>query len=213
MSNELIEFNRLMARNKHLERMVTRYKQAEEWENLQKGDRVVIDNSDSLHDGKQGIFIAHEWFLSGYVQLFVEFPDGKHCNYLPTQVVKVYDKPIEPKPATTAEPLTVEDLAPVTVAPSKEELKIYADYRAKTYPNSKPEPEPPPEPKWGGIDFSLLTPEKVEAENERIIEAKLAQVAKMPESVRKKVLSSTLAAELVPQALEIAIKRGIIPPF
>lgn len=187
-SEQSIEFNQLMARNKHLQKMVARYKQAEEWENLQKGDRVVIDNSDSLHDGKHGVFIAHEWFLSGYVQLLVEFPDGKHCNYLPTQVVKVYDEPIAPKPATTAEPLTIEDFAPVTVAP-----------------------EPQPERK--GIDFSKFTPEKLEAASERIIEAKLAQVAKMPESVRKKVLSSTLTAELVPQALEIAIKRGIIPAF
>ena len=87
-----IEFNRLMARNKHLEKMVRWYKPPEEWENLRDGDTVIIDNSDSLHDGIKGKFLAHDWAISGYVRLVVVFPDGKHCYYLPTQVTKVYEE-------------------------------------------------------------------------------------------------------------------------
>jgi hypothetical protein len=181
-----IEFNRLMARNKHLEKMVRWYKPAEEWEDLKEGDAVIIDNSDSLHDGMRGKFLAHDWAISGYVRLVVAFPDGKHCYYLPTQVVKVYEEEqIEPTPLPVPEP------------PAPKEPSV---------------PEPQPEPERKGIDFSKYTPEKLETANERIIEAKLQQVAKIPKiAARKKVLSSTLDAGLVPRALELAKERGIIP--
>lgn len=100
-----IEFNRLMARNKHLEKMIARYKQPEEWENLREGDAVTIDNSDSLHDGQRGKFLAHDWAISGYVRLLVAFPDGKNCYYLPTQVARAYEEQVEPTPAPIAAPV------------------------------------------------------------------------------------------------------------
>ncbi len=177
-----IEFNRLMARNKHLEKMVSRYKQPEEWENLREGDTVIIDNSDSLHDGLKGKFLAHDWAIAGYVRLVVAFPDGKHCYYLPTQVIKVYEE-IEQKAVT----------AP-TASPVPE-----------------PHPELQPEPEKKGIKFRLSNDEELLAQNDKVIEAKLAQIAKMPMAARKSVLSSTLDAGLVPRALELGRQRGIIP--
>lgn len=102
---EPLEFRLLMARLEHQKRLIARYKQPEEWENLEEGDPVVIDNSDSLHDGQRGSFIAHDWSVSGYVRLIVAFPDGKKCYYLPTQVARVYDEPIEPEPKTEPAPV------------------------------------------------------------------------------------------------------------
>lgn len=185
-----IEFNLLMARNKHLEKMVKWYKQPEEWEKLREGDAVRIDNSDSLHDGQRGKFLAHDWAIAGYVRLLVAFPDGKNCYYLPTQVVRVYEEPIAPTPQTTSEP------APV------------ATPILEPQPTSEQQPE-----EKEIIDFSKIrvSNEELLAENDRIIEAKLTQVAKMPEAVRKSIISSTLATGLVARALEIARERGIIP--
>jgi hypothetical protein len=181
-----IEFNRLMTRNKHLEKMVSRYKPPEEWENLKEGDAVIIDNRDSLHDGMRGKFLAHDWAIAGYVRLVVAFPDGKHCYYLPTQVVKVYEEEqIEPTPAPVPEP------------PPESEPSFAS--------------EPKPEPEKKRIEFRVANPEKWLEENERTIEAKLEQIAKMPKSVRKQVLSSTLNAGLVPRALKLAKQRGILP--
>lgn len=185
-----IEFNRLMARNKHLEKIISRYKQAEEWENLREGDAVIIDNSDSLHDGQKGKFLAHDWAIAGYVSLLVIFPDGKHGYYLPTQVVRVYDEEVEPTPA----PVAVLEAKPQSAPVVTPELEL--------------------ESKKKEIDFSKIPRPNREgwlAENERTIEARLTQVAKMPVGVRKKVLSSTLDASLVPRALEIGRERGIIP--
>jgi hypothetical protein len=102
---EPLEFRLLMARLEHQKRMIARYKQSEEWENLQEGDPVIIDNRDSLHDGQRGSFIAHDWSVSGYVRLIVAFSDGKKCYYLPTQVALVYDEPIEPEPKTAPVPV------------------------------------------------------------------------------------------------------------
>lgn len=177
-----IEFNRLMARNKHLEKMVSRYKQPEEWENLTEGDAVIIDNSDSLHDGQRGKFLAHDWAIAGYVRLVVVFPDGQHCYYLPTQVVRAYPEPIEPE----------QQPAPVAT--------------------------PQPEPERKGIDFSkikIADQAELEEATRQLIESKLAQVAKMPPSTRKKILisglSNSLSPELVKRAVSIAIERGIIP--
>jgi hypothetical protein len=202
-----IEFNRLMARNKHLEKMVKWYKPAEEWENLKEGDAVIIDNSDSLHDGMRGKFLAHDWAISGYVRLVVAFPDGKHCYYLPTQVIKVYEEEqTEPKPVSVLEQPSAPDLESLHSTPNPRPVSVVV-------PEPTPEVQPEPEKK-GIIDFSKIkNDEELLAENERMIEARLGQVAKMPESVRKKVLSSTLDAALVPRALEIGIQRGIIPAF
>lgn len=180
-----IEFNRLMARNKHLEKMIKWYRPPEEWENLKEGDAVIINNSDSLHDGLRGEFLAHDWAIAGYVRLVVAFPDGKHCYYLPTQVVRVYEEQIEPTPAPVATPIPE--------------------------PQTAPESPQEPEKKKKGIDFRKYDPEKLEAKAIDIIEAKLAQVAKMPVAARKSVISSTLDASLVPRALEIGRERGIIP--
>lgn len=157
------EFKLLLARNQHLEKVVARYKQAEDWENFECGTKVYVSNSDSLHDGQIGKFLAHFWNPSGYVCLLVEFPDGKRCYYLPIHLKLYRDEPITPEPI----------------------------------------PEPIPEPKQVELEVS--------GEGKRIIEAKLAQVAKMPESARRKILSGTLSPELVPKALEIAKQRGIIP--
>lgn len=184
-----IEFNRLMARNKHLEKIISRYKQVEEWENLREGDAIIIDNSDSLHNGQRGKFLAHDWAIAGYVRLFVAFPDGKNCYYLPTQVVRVYEE---------KEPIEQPTPAPVAVS------------EPESQPTSESSQQPEKEKK--GIDFRKYDPEKLEAKAIDIIEAKLAQVAKIPIiAAREKILSSTLDASLVPRALEIARERGIIP--
>lgn len=179
--NSEIEFNRLMERNKHLEKMVKWYKPPEEWENLKEGDTVIIENEDSLHDGMKGNFLAHDWAISGYVRLVVAFPDGKHCYYLPTQVVKVHkEEQIEPTPAPVPEAPTV------------------------------PEPSSASEPEKKRIEFRTANPEKWLEENERTIEAKLDQLRKVPIFAREQVLSKTLDAGLVPRALELAKERGII---
>jgi len=169
------EFRRLNQQLEHLKKMVVRYKQAENWEKLTFSDRVMIDNSDSIHDGAIGKFITHQWSSSGFVCLLVEFEDGSRHYYLPIHLVKHFD----------VEKMTAQDLEPL---------------RSRPTPALVAESEP----------TATIT---LDEASERIIEAKLAQVVKMPESVRKKVLSSTLAAELVPQALELAVKRGIIPAF
>lgn len=185
------EFRRLNQQLEHLKRMVARYKQAEVWENLTFGDQVMIDNSDSIHDGEIGKFITHQWSSSGYVCLLVEFEDGSRHYYLPIHLAKHYD----------VEEITAQDLEPLrstaTPAPT---------------PIAAPVPEQRPEEK--GIDFSKIprpNKEKFLADAVNIIEAKLAQVAKIPVAARKSVLSSTLDAGLVPRALEIAKERGIIP--
>jgi hypothetical protein len=181
------EFRLLNQQLEHLKKIVSRYKEVEEWENLTFGDQVYIANSDSIHHKEVGKFITHQWSSSGYVCLLVEFEDGSRHYYLPIHVLKHFD----------VEPMTAKDLEPLRATPA---------------PVPKPEPKPEPEPEKQGIDFLRYTPEKLEAASERIIEAKLEQVCKIPNKVaREKVLSSTLDAGLVPRALELAKERGIIP--
>lgn len=104
--SDSFEFRRCLARIKHLEKVVARYSKIEAWENFNEGDRVMVDNSDSLHDGIVGKFIGHVWSASGYVRLAVEFPDGAKCYYLPTQLASVFDD---------LQPLTAEDLKPIAL--------------------------------------------------------------------------------------------------
>ena len=182
MDKQPDEFRRLNQQLEHLKKIVARYKEIEEWENLTFGDQVYIANSDSIHDREVGKFITHQWSSSGYVCLLVEFEDGSRHYYLPIHVFKHFD----------VEPITAKDLEPLRATPA-------------------PVPEPEPEPEKKKIEFRVANHQKWLEENEKMIEARLAQVAKMPVSARKKVLSSILDADLVPRALEIAKQRGIIP--
>lgn len=184
MDKQPDEFRRLNQQVEHLKKMVARYKQAEDWENLTFGDKVMIDNSDSINDGAIGKFITHQWSSSGFVCLLVEFEDGSRHHYLPIHLVKHQE----------VEKMTAQDLEPL-----------------RSTPTPAPVSEPQPERERKGIDFSKYTPEKLEADAVKVIEAKLAQVSKMPMAARKSVLSSTLDAGLVPRALEIGRQRGIIP--
>lgn len=87
MSKTGTDFDYLMLRLKHLEKMVSSYGELEDWEKMEKGDPVVINNTDSLHHGRAGKFLAHEWSSSGFCELIVEFPTGNCCVYSPRQVV------------------------------------------------------------------------------------------------------------------------------
>lgn len=194
MDKQPDEFRRLNQQLEHLKKIVARYKEIEEWENLTFGDQVYIANSDSIHDREVGKFITHQWSSSGYACLLVEFEDGSRHYYLPIHVFKHFD----------VEPMTAKDLESLRATSTSDPV-------ATREPEPPSAPEPQPEPERRGIDFSKYTPEKLETASERIIEAKLTQVAKMPVSARKKVLFSTLDAGLVPRALEIAKQRGIIP--
>lgn len=169
------EFKRLNQQLEHLKRMVARYKQAEDWENFTSGDRVMVDNSDSTHDGAIGKFITHQWSSSGYVCLLVEFPDNSRHYYLPIHLLK---QPIDSKP----EPTPVKSSMPEPV----EQVKT-------------------------GIDFSQFTPQKLDEAANSFIESKLAQIAKMPLSTRKKVLIGTLPSELIETAIKLGVERGILP--
>lgn len=187
MDKQPDEFRRLNQQVEHLKKVVARYRQTEDWENFFFEDRVMIDNSDSIHDGEIGKFITHQWSSSGYVCLLVEFEDGSRHYYLPLHVFKHCD----------VEKMTAQDLEPL-----------------RSTPIPAPVVTPEPEPEKKGIDFSKIrvkNNEELLAENERTIEARLTQVAKMPVAVRKSILSSVLAPGLVPRALEIARERGIIP--
>lgn len=173
-NDDSIEFRKCLARIKHLEKMVARYSQVEAWENFKEGDRVLVDNSDSKHDGMIGNFIGHDWSASGYVRLVVGFNDGYKCYYLPTQLTPVFDEtPPSPPPVETV---------------------------------AEPEVIPPP-PK---VQFKKFDPEAAQLENQAIIEAKLAQVAKMPKAARRGILKGGLDSALVPVALKEAIERGLI---
>ena len=196
MDKKLNEFRLLNQQVEHLKKIVSRYKEVEEWENLTFGDQVYIANSDSIHDQEVGKFITHQWSSSGYVCLLVEFEDGSRHYYLPIHVFKHFD----------VEPMTAKDLEPLRATPT---LLPVPEPQPESQPEQRAEPQPEPEKKR--TEFRVVDPEKWLEENEKMIEARLAQVAKMPESVRKKVLSSTLDAGLAPRALEIAKQRGIIP--
>ena len=89
MSKTRTDFDYLMLRLKHLEKMVSSYGELENWEKIKKGDPVVINNTDSLHHGQVGKFLAHEWSSSGFCELIVEFPTGSCCVYSPRQVLVV----------------------------------------------------------------------------------------------------------------------------
>lgn len=190
-NDDSIEFRKCLARIKHLEKMVARYSQVEAWENFKEGDRVLVDNSDSKHDGMIGNFIGHDWSASGYVRLVVGFNDGYKCYYLPSQLAPVFDD---------LEPMTVEDLRPIMMlatAPPPEvaaiESESYNSYRQKTYPEIFPSQEA-----------------QAQIENQAIIDAKLAQIANMPKSARRGILKSGIDAGLLTLALDQAIKRGLI---
>lgn len=185
MDNNPDAFRRMQQQLEHLKRMVARYKQAEDWENFTFGDRVMIDNSDSVHDGAIGKFITHQWSSSGFVCLLVEFEDGSRHYYLPIHLVKHFD----------VEKMTAQDLEPL-----------------RSTPSPAPVVEPTPEKK--GIDFSKIkirTEEDLTADNLAFIDSKLAQVAKMPPSTRKKVLMGTMPPDLVDKAVKIGRERGILP--
>lgn len=200
MDKQPDEFRRLNQQLEHLKKMVARYKQAEDWENLTFGDKVMIDNSDSIHDGAIGKFVSHQWSSSGYVCLLVEFEDDSRHHYLPIHLVKHYE----------IEKMTAQDLEPLRSTPKTTHAPVAAPIpEPQPAPVVSPEPEPVPEKK--GVKFRLSNDEELLAQNNKVIEAKLAQIAKMPMAARKSVLSSTLDAGLVPRALEIAVKRGIIP--
>lgn len=186
MDSKPDEFRLLNQQLEHLKKMVARYKQAEEWEKLNFGDKVMIDNSDSLHDGEIGKFITHQWSSSGFVCLLVEFDDGSRHYYLPIHLARHFE----------VEPMTAKDLDPIRSTPT---------------PTPAPVPESKPEPERKGIDFRKFDPEKLEAEASNVIEAKLAQVAKMPVSTRKKILIGSLPSELIETAVKMGVERGILP--
>jgi hypothetical protein len=179
----------VLARIKHLERVVASYKKVSEWEMLQEGDAVVIDNSDSLHDGVKGIFRGHDWLEAGYVRLAVKFDDGKTCFYLPNQVRRVYP---EAAPEVTATPTP-------TPAPA---------------PTPTPAPAPAPAPESEGEDkkplFRFPKPDEEREKNAQIIEAKLDQIKKLPQAARKGVLTASLDPNLHAAAIELAQQRGLI---
>lgn len=181
-NDDSIEFRKCLARIKHLEKMVARYSQIEAWENFKEGDRVMVDNSDSKHDGMIGRFIGHDWSASGYVRLVVGFNDGYKCYYLPTQLAPVFDE---------VEQMTVEDLKPIMM------------------PTTAPPPQQQQSPK---VEFKTFDPEAAQVENQAIIDAKLAQIAKMPKSARRGILKSGIDAGLLTLALDQAIQRGLIDP-
>lgn len=162
MSENRTELELLLARIKHLEKLVSAFGKLADWEMLKDGDSVVIDNPDSLSHGKIGKFRSHEWSSSGFCELIVQFSTGKSFAYSPTQV-KVAAQTSEPTPTD----------AKKTIFRTQES---------------------------SGAETSGL----------KIIEAKLAQLAKIPKSARLSVLSSTLDKALLEQAKQIAKSRGII---
>lgn len=184
MSKTRTDFDYLMLRLKHLEKMVSSYGELEDWEKMRKGDPVVINNTDSLHHGRVGKFLAHEWSSSGFCELIVEFPTGNCCVYSPRQVVV----------------LVVESI-PESVADSV--LKSLAELEAESLTESVEEPEKK-------VVFRTTDQERNDEKGLDIIEAKLVQIAKIPKAARLSVLSSTLDRALLDRAKALAKDRGIL---
>ena len=184
MSKTRTDFDYLMLRLKHLEKMVSSYGELEDWEKMKKGDPVVINNTDSLHHGRVGKFLTHEWSSSGFCELIVEFPTGSCCVYSPRQVVV----------------LVVESI-PESVADSV--LKSLAELEAESLTESVEEPEKK-------VVFKTTDQERNDEKGLDIIEAKLVQIAKIPKAARLSVLSSTLDRALLDRAKALAKDRGIL---
>lgn len=188
MSKTRTDFDYLMLRLKHLEKMVSSYGELEDWEKMKKGDPVVINNTDSLHHGRVGKFLTHEWSSSGFCELIVEFPTGSCCVYSPRQVVVLV---VESIPESVAE----------SVADSV--LKSLAELEAESLTESVEEPEKK-------VVFKTTDQERNDEKGLDIIEAKLVQIAKIPKAARLSVLSSTLDRALLDRAKALAKDRGIL---